>query len=134
MVDASMHIDQIRLLTGGCPGMEARKIGLHSLQRGQEHEPECTPPQVLSVRTLEIVEVQKAVGQLIAHVGAKFLDKQTSKVKHKVAPEDTFCLVHVQQGSEYALLFDVAHVDLAGDDTGLLQDDAYGIFDLRCQQ
>jgi hypothetical protein len=31
MVDASMHIDQIRLLTGGCPRMEARKVGLYSL-------------------------------------------------------------------------------------------------------
>jgi hypothetical protein len=74
------------------------------------------------------------VGQLVAHVGAKLLDKQASEVEHEVAPEDAFSFVHVQQGSEYALLLDVAHVDLAGDDTGLLQDDAYGVFDLRCQQ
>jgi hypothetical protein len=134
MVNASMHVDQVRLLTGRRPGTQARKVGLHSLQRREEHEAESAPPQVLGVRTLEIVEVQKAVGQLVAHVGAKLLDQQASEVEHEVAPEDAFSFIHVQQGPQNAFLFDVAHVDLAGDDAGLLEDDAYRIFDLWCQE
>jgi hypothetical protein len=134
MVDTSMHVDEIRLLAGGRPRTEARKVSLHALERWEEHETESAPPQVLGVRALEVIDVQKAVGQLVAHVGPELLDKQASEVEHEVAPEDAFCFVHVQQCSEDTLLLDIAHVDLARDDTGFLQDDAHGIFDLRCQQ
>ena len=133
-MDVAVNVDDVRLLTRGNPGAQAREVGSDALKGRQEHQAQCAPPQILRVRTAEVLQVKQAVGQFVAHVGPKLLDEQPAQVEDEVTPEDALGLVHVQQRAEYAFLFDIADVNLAGDDTRLLEYGTNGVLDLGSQQ